>query len=764
MEVDRILYIFGSFTRKKQDRRKSLEPSSISAGNSPLHAQKPSRPASQSHSLCVRTRMSGCTEGRKSRLKDWECALCKKELVEPRLLGCLHSFCTRCLQGLQREECDEWNELEDGSVQLDPGEPRSGSGTGSAGSGYESDARNSSSDGSLDLKPQKYGILIRKVDGDNVQFVVCPTCGHETQLPPGGIPDLPLNYVLLRKMCLADNDDIGILCDLCDSDNKAVSRCSQCLVSVCPSCGKAHGKQRSTSSHYLEPIEPPAKYCTQHPRSELSVYCATCQQVVCRECGVVSHGGHALASAARAAAERARLLRDACERAKLVPEHVGRVAGALDVHALQTDCCQAEAMRQPNTSAGQAPVDRQEQASAVEAEVRAWAEQYRRAVEAHVRALAGAAARARARHRQRNERAHRLLQQRAQHAHQAVRFAEEVGAAAPLLGALYPVVSFGVSGRLGGCDSFKDGKTRGYGGLIRVPASRADEGGGCNMGLIRYSFLTGVLTCSCHSPDSVVGNHQSRARETPSGNEREVLLQLLCEGREAELLSLSGPVLRRLQRLTELGALAEPPKLALRFAADARAGPASALCGRLLTQAPDPDKCLLHTEGLQDLHVDCEHEAIFELRDNNGERIWCGGEQVAGYFRRRDSSARPQSARVLDHNDGSYAVRFTPTAPGAYLLAVTLNNTPVKGSPFPCAARVFKSHSGQFHCCTFCSSGGRRDVTCGCGATMAGGYKGCGHGHAGWPGARHWSCCGSTRPHGHCANQPPTQRLYQFSL
>lgn len=114
MEVDRILYIFGSFTRKKQDRRKSLEPSSISAGNSPLHIPKPPRPASQS--LCLRTRMSGREEGRKSRIKDWECTLCKKELVEPRLLGCLHSFCTRCLQGLHREECDAWNELDDGKI------------------------------------------------------------------------------------------------------------------------------------------------------------------------------------------------------------------------------------------------------------------------------------------------------------------------------------------------------------------------------------------------------------------------------------------------------------------------------------------------------------------------------------------------------------------------------------------------------------------------------------------------------------------------
>ncbi|CAG5048314.1 unnamed protein product [Parnassius apollo] len=598
MEVDRILYIFGSFSRKKQDRRKSLEPSSISAGNSPLHLQKSARPASQS--LCVGLRASAYNEGRKSRVKDWECSLCKKELVEPRLLGCLHSFCTRCLQGLPREEeIDVWNEVDDGTILSDPGESRSASGAGSAGSGYESDARNSGSDGSLDLKPQKCGIFTKKVSGKTVQFLMCPTCGHETQLPAGGILELPLNYVLLRKISFADNEDIGVLCDLCNSDNKAESRCRQCLVSVCSSCGKDHGKQKSTTRHSLEPIEPPMKYCSQHPRSELSVYCATCQQVICRDCSMISHAGHALASAARAAAERVRLLRDACERAKLVPENVDRAARTLNVEALEAD----------------------EHASQVEAEVRAWAEQYKRAVDAHTRALCAAAARARARQRQRTERTHQLLQQRADLAQHAVRFTEE----------------------------------------------------------------------------------------------------LVSEGRQEEVLMLSGAALRRLARLTELRT--PPARLPLRFAAAARAAPDSVLYGRLLTQAPHPDACLLHAEGLQDLHVDCEHEAILELRDSSGERIWCGGEQVEGYFRRSDSSARPQSARVLDRNDGTYGVRVTPTTPGAYWLAVTVNSTPIKGSPFACAARVFKSHSGQFHCCTFCSTGGRRDIACGCGATMPG-YKG----------------------------------------
>lgn len=78
------------------------------------------------------------------------------------------------------------------------------------------------------------------------------------------------------------------------------------------------------------------------------------------------------------------------------------------------------------------------------------------------------------------------------------------------------------------------------------------------------------------------------------------------------------------------------------------------------------------------------------------------------------------------------------------------------------ASKKSTLHTGIYHCCTFCSSGGKKEVMCACGGTMPGDYKGCGHGHPGHPGMNHWSCCGSTHRHGCCLL--PRKCIYQIVL
>lgn len=74
----------------------------------------------------------------------------------------------------------------------------------------------------------------------------------------------------------------------------------------------------------------------------------------------------------------------------------------------------------------------------------------------------------------------------------------------------------------------------------------------------------------------------------------------------------------------------------------------------------------------------------------------------------------------------------------------------MQNNPFTLRARTLKPHTGIYHCCTFCSSSGSKSSTCACGSQMPGGYIGCGHGHPGHPGRRHWSCCSSVLENSEC--------------
>ncbi|XP_068969035.1 uncharacterized protein [Bombus flavifrons] len=80
-----------------------------------------------------------------------------------------------------------------------------------------------------------------------------------------------------------------------------------------------------------------------------------------------------------------------------------------------------------------------------------------------------------------------------------------------------------------------------------------------------------------------------------------------------------------------------------------------------------------------------------------------------------------------------------------------VSNISLENSSQNTRTSIFKPlHTGIYHCCTFCSSGGKKEATCGCGGIIPGGYKGCGHGHIGHPGVYHWSCCGSILRYGCC--------------
>uniref|UniRef100_A0A336KEH2 CSON008495 protein n=1 Tax=Culicoides sonorensis TaxID=179676 RepID=A0A336KEH2_CULSO len=154
--------------------------------------------------------------------------------------------------------------------------------------------------------------------------------------------------------------------------------------------------------------------------------------------------------------------------------------------------------------------------------------------------------------------------------------------------------------------------------------------------------------------------------------------------------------------------------------------------------------------GLLNLRIHKKAELILVSKDNNDRQMCHGGLTLIVELKYKDSSSRTIPVQVSDKRDGTYIISFIPDAAGIIILTITINGKPIKDSPFTLRARALKPHTGIYHCCCFCSSGGSKIATCACASTMPGGYKGCGHGHPGHPGRRHWSCCSSVLENSEC--------------
>lgn len=121
---------------------------------------------------------------------DFLCPICSGRYRTPRVLHCLHVFCTPCL---------------DGQVE----------------SGPEGTA------------------------------VVCVTCKQTTKLA-SGVTDLPVDAVVVNMMEMADIQTTTALCTSCKAEEKAVARCSDCSSFLCPSCVTAHNYMRCFENHKVD--------------------------------------------------------------------------------------------------------------------------------------------------------------------------------------------------------------------------------------------------------------------------------------------------------------------------------------------------------------------------------------------------------------------------------------------------------------------------------------------------------------------------------
>jgi len=140
------------------------------------------------------------------------CQICRKRFQQPRVLNCLHVFCSGCLDRLVEDK----EGVGDGDATAKVG------------------AKSSS-------KVAPAGTEMEQVS------LVCPSCSQETKV--GGVSELPLDVVMMNAMDMSDINASRILCTSCKAEEKAVARCSDCASFLCSNCVTAHKYMRCFENH-----------------------------------------------------------------------------------------------------------------------------------------------------------------------------------------------------------------------------------------------------------------------------------------------------------------------------------------------------------------------------------------------------------------------------------------------------------------------------------------------------------------------------------
>lgn len=158
------------------------------------------------------------------------------------------------------------------------------------------------------------------------------------------------------------------------------------------------------------------------------------------------------------------------------------------------------------------------------------------------------------------------------------------------------------------------------------------------------------------------------------------------------------------------------------------------LFGIITTQVALAKNCTLITsDGLMNMRVHKKAELLLQTRDSEERALCHGCQQIDVTVVYKNVAFKTLPVQVTDKRDGTYTICFIPDLAGIMQISILVNGKAVAESPFTVRARNLRPHAGIFHCCSFCSSNGKK--VCACGGQMdVNGYSGCGHGHRDWPG------------------------------
>ena len=163
--------------------------------------------------------------------EDQLCRICGEKYKQPRILSCLHLFCTPCLE----------KQLEDGDQ-----------------------------DGDQDS--------IAEGTGKKKDSLKCTHCKQTTTLTGKGVEDLPLDTVMINILDMAAMNDPQIVCTSCKAREKAVARCNDCASFLCPNCVTAHQYMRCFENHKV--VEHKVYlFCTWIYTSFYPILCEVCYSI-----------------------------------------------------------------------------------------------------------------------------------------------------------------------------------------------------------------------------------------------------------------------------------------------------------------------------------------------------------------------------------------------------------------------------------------------------------------------------------------------------
>ena len=183
------------------------------------------------------------------------CAICRDLLNQPKILPCLHSFCTGCLK--------EW------SGRL------------------------------ANLTPSEC-------------HLECPLCRAKVLLStPRDVEELPLHFSAVRLVeivCLQEqvSSEVTPICQNCEDEEKAVSSCIECTIFLCEFCEKSHKKTKVTKRHKIcsfdemgngnddiaSMLPEKVELCPTHPTKPLELYCKCEEVFICHDCTIRKHKDH----------------------------------------------------------------------------------------------------------------------------------------------------------------------------------------------------------------------------------------------------------------------------------------------------------------------------------------------------------------------------------------------------------------------------------------------------------------------------------------